>query len=136
MRENMGVYRGKRIYNGEWLEGSLLFYPDVNRAFMSLGRFHKIGDFFEIDKKTIGQHTNKDDRHGKKVFEDDILRFENNDGEYSLYVCRWSDKESGWIVDSIGQGGYDTLDAFFCENAEVIGNIHDNPELLEVSEDE
>ena len=123
------LFHGKRKDNGEWLEGSLLFYPDVNRAFMSLGRFYKTGDFFEIDKKTIGQYTGLADKNGKKIFEGDIL----DCGDRIVYVS-WHQGCGTWDCNFLRYKG--ELCSNGIENSEwkyratVIGNIYDNPELL------
>lgn len=143
MRENMGLYHGKRIYNGEWLEGSLLFYPDVNRAFISSGDYHRIGGIVEVDKKTVGQYTGKTDRNHKKVFEHDVLQMYTiwADGRCEkarIVVVLFSVNDQAYVLCN-SNNIHDMYDDFGnygrSEYYEKIGNIHDNPELLEVSGD-
>ena len=82
----------------------------------------------EVISETVGQYTGLTDKNGKKIFEGDILRFENADGEFSNYETIWFG--NGWEVIQNGSQCADELDIFFCERSAVIGNIHDNPELL------
>ena len=75
--------------------------------------------------ETIGQYTGLTDKNGKKIFEGDIVAF----GEYRYTV--------EWKQDRIGYGYTETADRMLeCdgEHCEVIGNIHDNPELLKEGE--
>ena len=80
------------------------------------------------------------DKNGKPIFEGDILKFVNDDREISLYVVIWNTSLLSWQEQEISHYvkndycGFDEL----CEfgNTEVIGNIHDNPELLQRSDEE
>ena len=83
---------------------------------------------------TVGQFTGRMDKNGKRIFEGDVCRFYGTEG-YSDYVVFWDDTVSQWTVRQIDLGAKDVLDSYFAECCEVIGNIHDNPELLEVSGD-
>ena len=133
------VFRGKRLDNGEWIYG----------AFMPGNVCHKcqivtswIGEdeqhrhwvkAFPVDEDTAGQYTGLKDKNGQRIFEGDILQFTNDDGEKSLYICEWA--QHGWYTRPFEDyllGDY--LDEFFCHYSIVIGNIHDNPELLNNTE--
>ena len=121
------LFRGKRIVDGKWITG----------YFVVTGRYNAIkpkGEvYYGVDPSTVGQYTGLTDKNGKKIFEGDILRFENDDGEFSLYLCEWNGECSGWTTKFLEyDASCDALDSLFCEHAQVIGNIHDNPELLEV----
>lgn len=83
---------------------------------------------------TVGQFTGLTDKNGKKIFEGDICRFYGDDG-YSDYAVFWDDTTSQWTVRQIDLEAMDVLDSYFAECCEVIGNIHDNPELLEGDRD-
>lgn len=86
---------------------------------------------FPVYADTVGQYTGLTDRHGNKIFEGDIVAFTDGlDMSHKGYVLWWS---GSYDVDC---SEYDNREHFFrlftayaC-GAEVIGNIHDNPELL------
>ena len=119
------LFRAKRRDNKQWVKGSLLFYPDVNRAFMSLGEF-KGGSFIEVFKDTVGQFTGLADKNDKGVFEGDIVKMFYKDG-FEIGVIGWSNIDLRYkFASPDGTAyGFDVTDTI-----EVIGNIHDNPELL------
>lgn len=127
--------RGKRIDNGEWAYGNYVNCtgPDCQP---NETRHYIVGypnAWYEIYTSTLGECTGLRDRNGKRIFEGDILRY---DGEKSIYDVRWDYHR--WLVQM--HGDYptmpDDLDDFFCQYAEVIGNIHDDQELLEVTTDD
>lgn len=133
------LFRGKRTENGEWIYGSLLVdYPCCKNGVDETVKLYSIHDFktneeevkkVEVIPETVGQYTGLTDKNGKRIFEGDILNTTNSD--YAI-----------WCVDSIntafccnqGNANYScVLDEFMrFSDVEVIGNIHDNPELLEV----
>ena len=144
--ESRYLYRGKRIDNGKWVEGSL-----VTGVFFRLGQeipymfcpnladydcfedFSEENGIFEVDPSTICQCTGLKDKNGKLIFENDILSG-HIDVEFPEDETRkrvvWH--ENGWCTNEPGCDDYEELDDFDSENFEVIGNKIDNPELLEV----
>ena len=86
-----------------------------------------------VHTDTLGQFTGLTDKNGKKIFEGDACRFYGIEG-HADYVVFWDDTTSQWTVRQIDFGAKDVLDGYFAERCEVIGNIHDNPELMEVYE--
>lgn len=113
-------FRGKRIDNGEWVVGFLV---------KMWGEFHII-DYndeniaYPINCETIGQFTGVKDKNGREIYEGDIVRFLDADGIVKIYEV------------SFGEGGFSPV-VEICWMAdvegvlmEVIGNIHDNSELL------
>ena len=153
------LFRGKRIDNGEWVEvqtlvvihqddNDLIFMPqhgeDVtadpmegnDRALTSI-----YGNYYQILPQTVGQYTGLTDKNGKKIFEGDIcnINIPRIDGEFSTHNnCLCSFEYGKFMFSSYsdiyfcvgdGYGYHDTCN----KNIEVIGNIHDNPELLEVT---
>ena len=141
------LFRGKQIDNGEWVEGYYVCLYDTKGH-----KTHRIytgyaetdcGDYypewFEVDPETVGQYTGLKDKNGKRIFEGDVVAqnwydynapLDDSFGEvvFCEYNCSFSvmDIENGGIVP-LGN-----CHAYHWE-AEVIGNIHDNPELLEVN---
>ena len=144
--ESRYLYRGKRIDNGKWVEGSL-----VTGVFFRLGQeipymfcpnladydcfedFSEENGIFEVDPSTICQCTGLKDKNGRLIFENDILSG-HIDVEFPEDETRkrvvWH--ENGWCTNELGCDDYEELDDFDSENFEVIGNKFDNPELLEV----
>lgn len=121
------LFRGKRIDNGEWVYGTYLhqtlFYGDPvdDHWIIEHGEFDiDFYDAYRVISETVGQYTNLTDKNGKKIFEGDIVKgtflgFPPPLQDYVLTI--------GWQEDVAGYG------ANYFENIEVIGNIHDNPEL-------
>ena len=124
-------FRGIRLDNGEWVYGDLLHCKgdDAGRVFIKTDT-----GLFEVDPNTVGQFTGLKDNNGREIYVGDILKSERDD---RLYVVKF------WIgmfyasVDECNKGifGGFPLHAL-TENEEsgyecdIIGNIHDDPELL------
>lgn len=133
-RENL--FKAKRIDNGEWVEGYYVYcrkrhyiLPVLNKA---IGFDEREDKWIEIDIDTLCQHTGLTDKNDKKIWENDILR---RDGywdiriefENGVFMVRNTDK-----VQYINRVVYAPISIFDIKMYEVIGNIFDNPELLEV----
>ena len=141
------LFRGKRIDSGEWVssgniicfnpEGGkdkdLAFIPALNEPCIcdhdengNIISFEK-GMFYKVDTKTVGQYTGLLDKNGNKIFEGDIIRKTNEGRHPQIFITniRTSFPTNEEVY-------YSPCDHFteYCEY-EIIGNIHDNPELLE-----
>ena len=127
MREIKILFRGKRIDNGEWIEGSLLGIDWCDKpSTYSIAPNTPVSVFYSVIPETVGQYTGLTDKNGKRIFEGDIVSLVKHDGLIYkvVYVpCRYE------LVNSKGVNCF-VLDIYKSENIEVIGNIHDNPELL------
>ena len=133
MRKNMGLYRGKRKDNGKWVEGAFL-HLNVGRDFICDGTVW-IGTLqpvkYEVDPETVGQFIGLTDKNGKKIFEWDIVTFRTSTSTFKPLYVRWHYETARFLVttaDCIRSYPMDEVWQY-----EIIGNIHDNPELLEVS---
>ncbi len=140
MRESL--FRGKRLSGGKWVEGSLLqvtldgetWWLIFGDDFIRSGTGISAMQHAAVDPNTIGQFTGMTDKNGKKIFEGDILKFsytgENKGVEGMETVVFKNGKfgvEWGWHRELVA------LDGFANTTMAVIGNIHDNPELVEES---
>lgn len=123
MREML--FRGKDFsgaLNRSWMFGSLdtteneytiMIYPD---------RFGNKCRIF-IDPKTVGQYIDLTDKNGKKIFEGDIVKYKNNS------PCKIGYIDSQFVM--MWKNIYRNFEQVYDDEIEVIGNIYDNPELLE-----
>ena len=134
MREIKILFRGKRIDNGEWVYGWLgsLHCSNSQTKEIESVYFTEISEGFDcrlnviVDYKTVGQYTGLTDKNGVRIFEGDIVSLVKHDSLIYkvVYVpCRYE------LVNSKGVNCF-VLDIYKSENIEVIGNIHDNPEIL------
>lgn len=142
------LFKAKRIDNGKWIEGyyqkrydllgneeHLIFHADS----------YKVWEYAEIDPETLCQFTGLCDKYGNKIWENDIIKyrfeeiyapikygcykncFDSQKAEHVGFYVDWSDgecirKDLGYWINMI-----DTV---------PVGNIFDNPELLQEESDE
>ena len=129
------LFRGKRVDNGEWIQGDIVQFP-VHGVVRIVEQEPSYKDA-EVDSDTVGQFTGLTDKNGRKIFEGDIIHLEYSQvffgGEYfGEYTAEVSYKEGCFITDGINNGDEieTPLSGFNNDEVEIIGNIHDNPELL------
>ena len=126
-------FRGKIKYTQRWIDGYL--WQGCNEAYYikteEKGEFGSDLKDFEVFPDTVSQFTGLVDRNGKEIYEGDIIEDKNGIG-----VIMWF--QTAWGVASYAHGyngvkSYTAVDSFYCNEVKewaVIGNIHDNPELL------
>lgn len=135
------LFRGKRLDNGEWVEGSLWLYGPEARIDVMFD-FPRGLDWVAVDNNTVDQFTGLLDKYGKRIFEGDIVRHHNDNPDSKTEekgVVFWDEKYCGWRRTSNGQFHHGIVDTYRLSPVclyEIIGNIHDNPELPEVTPDE
>ena len=143
------IFRGKRMDNGEWVEGYLYEHkpplvgivsendvPEPSQWFIARTGFAdwnmpRPAEFIEVDPSTVGQYTGLNDKNGKRIFEGDILgsRYDNlYPDDVAIEVVKWF--RNGWCIQQ-----ENNLPDALCEYgvlpySEVIGNIHGKLELL------
>ena len=157
MRENMGLYRGKRKDNGEWVEshGISRGRPDEKtgyKYYLGSGSGAIVGTneagnivrldaredclYYEVDPDTVGEFADLTDRNGKMIFEDDVVIC-SLIGDVYHNPHPWNRKrvvfERGAFCLEDRSGDIVPLMNYATGvEIEVIGNVHDNPELREV----
>ena len=129
------LFRGKRLQGGEWVEGyffksdinkkeresgkaTIIFTPDCD-TFIMVPECH---NSFMVVSDTVGQYTGMKDKNGKRVFEGDILSLRTG----RPHVVRFED--GAFVLENTA------IPVSFANKFEVVGNIHDNPEMLKGGE--
>lgn len=143
------LFRGKRTGDEKWICGHLLEQniPDCHSYIvMSIiaeldNRHIEIMDFDinEVIPETVGQFTGLTDKNGVKIFEGDICRFKRfNDVHVGKIVFNVTTASFVmWyqsIVGAYGEKATHKMLLSVSDDIEVIGSIHDNPEILKVGD--
>ena len=154
------LFRGKKVNKDKWIYGvPLKGTPDdetetiiIESVFCCEEYFCRGCNFDPVIPETVEQFTGLTDKNGKKIFEGDIVKYTRKNmyapetsfhkqDLVSIHIIEWDNKDcmfeqKHYSLESkriIGSGGLPFEDDRANENIiEVIGNIHDNPELLEV----
>lgn len=118
------LFRGKSKNTGMWVYG----FPRIisKKAYVE----------YEVDPSTIGQYTGLKDKNGKEIYEGDILEQESFFGYPIRHVVGWSE-ENALFTAKLMQDDFPTsrIAQYWVSKKAVIGNIHDNPELLKGGEE-
>ena len=143
------LFRGKRFDNGEWVMSEniirfipengedLIFIPALNEPCTcyhdekdNIIAFEK-GIFYKVDTKTVGQYTGMKDKNGKRIFEGDVAKVLQGKDKDIAYVG--FENGAFMLYPKTGNIYERTLWSYWYNDwdVEVIGNITDNPELLE-----
>ena len=126
------VFRGKRVDNGQWVEGSLIGEDVIVGKIVDFDEDYFTTEFwYKVDTETVGQFTGITDINDIKIFEGDIAKY------YNPYSKQWYTHIVKWDK-MFASFGFFTEDSEWCkendwlkiECIEVIGNIYDNKDLL------
>lgn len=145
-------FRGKRLDNGEWVEGSLinnLFFDSKTKrpiTYIVHTSEHQEYDSFddievlaaEVDPATVGQYTGKTLHDETELYRGDIIEYvtfnhDGTDNGIQKGYIEWADDAAAYVVyPHIGADEGDWLYLVLANDDEVrkLGTIHDNPELL------
>lgn len=125
-------FRGKRLDNGEWVNGDYHRRADNVHTIIAMepDKYGKV--FYAVNQvipDTVGQFTGLLDRNGKDIYEGDIVANDFGNNNIVNMTVEWC-TDGYWALHEID--GDDTMHfvADYLKEIEVIGNIHDNPELL------
>lgn len=121
------LYRGKRLDNGEWFFGSDIWTPWFDELMYVTLSDHK--EVVNVDPKTVGEWTGAVDRNGVKIFEGDFIDNPRWYVAYSTGMKCFNGMQAGWYVQRDDFTSWMELE--YPDEMTVIGNIYDNPELLE-----
>lgn len=127
-------FRGKRVDNGEWVYGNLIttsngyhfidthneLYEDEPYLFRDNTDMIRVA-VSKVIPETVGQFTGLKDKNGVEIYEGDICEY-----GFNAVLCEWF-KGGFWLNGSQKGANYNI---HLGNNIYVIGNIHDNPELL------
>lgn len=145
-------FRGKRLIDGKWIFGCLADYSMTvlnapiekkvifeNIVNFATDNFRFVVNDCAVDPVTIGQFTGLFDANGTEIYEGDVLLsplghvvivkfgYKEHVVKHDIYTDSYA--SYGWIVENVDNKQTDFLDNEFLRG-KVIGNIHDNPELM------
>lgn len=138
------LFRGKRLDNGKWVTGFYFLHKDGRVEIWQPGEFILAGRdlggcWYFVDPATLGQYTGLTDKNGVKIFIGDIVKFKHG-GEFDEREIYFRNYAVEFINTFVTYGvrlrnrgihfPFKQATAMM-HDAVVIGNIYDNPELLE-----
>lgn len=148
------LFRGKRkvYYNYEteqdvfeWVYGAYGNHTSLDAMIIDRPYPTSDGDlsalnFWTVDSTTVGQYTGLTDKNGTMIFEGDIVKHynhSNDSNKFDIGYVFW-DEEHLCFKRTCNDGSTEVTSCYVWKNClyEVIGNIHDNPEMLDECEDE
>lgn len=132
-------FRGKRLDNGEWVYGYYAAVAGTHKIVSYKLDSPSGATYYEVAPETVGQFTGLLDRNGKEVYEGDVVFWIATDtrgrGRGEQGAIFWDKHTMSWAIerDKPCVDGRPCIISrpFDKKHLEVVGNIHDNPELME-----
>ena len=149
------LFRGKRLQGGNWVEG-YFFKSDINKEEHESGKatpdftpdcdtfimVPECHDRFMVVSDTVEQYTGLNDKNGKRIFEGDIVVFSRGrnlpNAECLPELIKYHQGDCAYQRFPLGRWRYYTkggsgllIQPDMMDSCEVVGNVHDNPELLD-----
>lgn len=120
-------FRGFNAKNGKWIYG--FYLQNRSRHFVVPDEFAngKSWEDYEVVPETVGQSLGLSDTKGDELWEDDLVEWDCF-GRKAVYVCGWSDTFSAFYIAN--EHNHSFIFALDPSKLNIVGNIHDNPELL------
>ena len=121
------LFRGKRLDNGEWVEGCLCKHPSAIQGPGYAGPWYihvppkdpdDNGGVYNVAPSTVGQFTGITDKNGRKVFEGDVVCAEDGYGH-----VKWDDDGARFVI--VGNGVVLGFDQYFRHEVKIMGTIYD-----------
>lgn len=135
IKDRQILFKTKRLDNGEWVEGDLLHTRHADVVLISDFK----DQLFRCDGNTLCQYTGLTDKNGKRIWENDIVECNKRKEECELYKIVWRNEYADFGVVPISNTctgqypiGFSYGKTLHGRDYKSVGNIFDNPELLEV----
>lgn len=132
------LFRARKLLDGEWEVGYivkgrltyLLTYENIHYMTVSV-MGHASVEILPVERETVGQYTGLKDKNGKRIFEGDVVTFKTSVGDFKPCVVEYFNVDARFVARREDRC-YPMANSF---KYEVIGNIHDTPELIGGVED-
>lgn len=125
------LFRGKRLDNGEWVDGNL-FAPDkvsrMDAPTEILVGTNIVRISYEVDPATVGQYTGLMDMAGRRIFEGDLV---SKNGK-RMFVVEYSSDIASFMAYPMDDGlSTPCMNTGTMRDYQIVGNIHDSHDLME-----
>ena len=137
------LFRGKRTDNGEWVKCSETYIRDGDGIWLSDENLNVV--VVTVIPETVGQYTGLTDKNGVRIFEGDIIKTHYANAQKSDFIEQvvfYNGKFCAYFSNQLCKQWANLYDgtehlpqdkSVYMDSVEVIGNIHDNPEILKTS---